>query len=518
VPFEVIPWLTNVTTTLQRVETERLWDVLIAIVVLSFGWVLGREIVRRLAGRAGGITARERMALPTSFQPESRWGTTDTERQDLDFARDAEAALHAAPPRTAGRFLMVCGALFATFLLWAYLAQIDEVARGAGRVISFSKRQIVQSLEGGIVKAISVHEGDKVQKGQTLLLMDKTGFSSDLGEIEAKELALQGAVTRLQTETANPDATEVKFPEELRRKAASVVQSEGALFAIRRSSLLNQLTVLNDRLTQRRQELAELRESRKRYQDSLQIAQQERSLKAPLAERGIVPKTDIMKLDREIVDYQGQIATADQSIPRIEASIREAKGLIEDQRLTFRQTAQSELTEKLATLEIARQSMTAATDRVVRTDIRSPVDGFVNKLHVTTLGGVVRPGEPLVEITPLEDTLMVEARIKPSDIAFISPNQKALVKLTAYDFSIYGGLDGKVQVISSDSTVDEKNEETYYIVTVKTTESALRKGEETLPVIPGMVASVDIMTGKKSVLDYLLKPILKARDEALRER
>jgi adhesin transport system membrane fusion protein len=458
------------------------------------------------------------MALPTSFQPESRWGTTDTERQDLDFARDAEAALHAAPPRTAGRFLMVCGALFATFLTWAYLAQIDEVARGAGRVISFSKRQIVQSLEGGIVKAISVHEGDKVQKGQTLLLMDKTGFASDLGGIEAKELALQGAVARLQTETANPDATEVKFPEELRRKAASVVQSEGALFAIRRSSLLNQLTVLNDRLTQRRQELAELRESRKRYQDSLQIAQQERSLKAPLAERGIVPKTDIMKLDREIVDYQGQIATADQSIPRIEASIREAGGLIEDQKLTFRQTAQSELTEKLAELEVARQSMTAATDRVVRTDIRSPVDGFVNKLHVTTLGGVVRPGEPLVEITPLEDTLMVEARIKPSDIAFISPNQKALVKLTAYDFSIYGGLDGKVQVISSDSTVDEKNEETYYIVTVKTTESALRKGEETLPVIPGMVASVDIMTGKKSVLDYLLKPILKARDEALRER
>ena len=162
--------------------------------------------------------------------------------------------------------------------------------------------------------------------------------------------------------------------------------------------------------------------------------------------------------------------------------------------------------------------MTAATDRVVRTDIRSPVDGFVNKLHVTTLGGVVKPGEPLVEITPLEDTLLVEARIKPSDIAFISPGQKALVKLTAYDFNIYGGLDGKVEVISSDSIVDEVNKETYYTVTVKTTESALRKGEEFLPIIPGMVASVDIMTGKKSILEYLLKPILKARDEALRER
>jgi adhesin transport system membrane fusion protein len=348
--------------------------------------------------------------------------------------------------------------------------------------------------------------------------MDKTGFASDLGELEAKELALLGAVTRLQMETANPDATGVKFPDELRKKAPSVVQSEEALFAIRRSSLLNQLTILNNRLTQKRQELAELHESRKRYRDSLQIAQQEHSLKAPLAERGIVPKTDLMKLDREIVDYKGQLATTEQSIPRIEASIREAEGLIEDQKLTFRQTAQSELTEKLAELEVVRQTKTAATDRVVRTDIRSPVGGLINKLHVTTLGGVVKPGEPLVEITPLEDSLMVEARIKPSDIAFISPNQKALVKLTAYDFSIYGGLEGKVNVVSSDSTVDEVNKETYYVVTVTTTESVLHKGDESLPVIPGMVASVDIMTGKKSVLDYLLKPILKARDEALRER
>ena len=510
---EAIPWLTNTIASLQRVETERLLSVLLTIIVLSFSWVLGREIVRRL----GGGRAHEKMAA-RSFRPELGWGTTDAERQDLDFARDAEAALHAAPPRTAGRFLLLCTALLATFLIWAYLAQIDEVARGAGRVIPSSKQQIVQSLEGGIVKAISVHEGDKVQKGQRLLLLDKTGFASDLGELEAKELALQGAITRLQTETSNPDADGVKFPDELRRRAASVVQSEEALFAIRRRNLLNQLSVLNDRLTQKHQERAELQESRKRYQDSLQIAEKERALKAPLAERGIVPKTDLMKLDREIVDYKGQIATTDQSIPRIEASIREAEGLIEDQRLTFRQTAQSELTEKLAELEIARQSMTAATDRLFRTVILSPVDGFVNKLHVTTLGGVVKPGEPLVEITPVEDSLIVEARIKPSDIAFISPDQKALVKLTAYDFTIYGGLDGNVDVVSSDSIVDEENKETYYVVTVRTRETVLRKGEESLPIIPGMVASVDIMTGKKSVLDYLLKPILKARDEALRER
>ncbi len=517
-PPDIISRLTKVTETLQRLDNERLWAILIGILVVSLCWILGRGISRRLAGRADWTRAREGTAPSNSVRLQSLWGTTQTEREDLDFARDAEAALHAAPPRTAGRFLMVCATLFATLLVWAYWAQIDEVARGAGRVIPSSKRQIVQSLEGGIVKAILVHEGDRVEKGKTLILMDKTGFASDLGEIEAKELALQGAVARLNTEASNPDATEAQFPEELRRKAPSVVQSEEALFAIRRSNLMNQLSVLNDRFIQKQQELAELRESRKRYQESLKIAQQEHSLKAPLAKRGIVPKTDLLKLEREIVDYKGQIATADQSIPRIEASIREAEGLVKDQKLTFRQTAQSELTSKLADLEIVRQSMTAATDRVIRTDIRSPVDGFINKLHVTTLGGVVRPGEPLVEITPFEDTLMVETRIRPSDIAFISPDQKALVKLTAYDFTIYGGLEGKVEVISSDSIVDEVNKETYYTVTVKTTESVLRKGKKSLPIIPGMVATVDIITGKKSILDYLLKPILKARNEALRER
>jgi adhesin transport system membrane fusion protein len=271
-------------------------------------------------------------------------------------------------------------------------------------------------------------------------------------------------------------------------------------------------------LTQKQQELAELHENMKRYKNSLEIAQEEQSIKAPLAQKGIVPKTDLLALEREIVDYKGQIAAAEQAIPRVEASIREAEGLLEEQKLTFRQTAQSELTEKLAELEVARQSMTGAKDRVTRTDLRSPLEGFVNKLHVTTVGGVVKSGEPLVEITPMEESLLVEARISPRDIAFISPNQKALVKLTAYDFSVYGGLEGKVAVVSSDSIVDEVKQETYYVVTVKTDESVLQKDDEALPILPGMVASVDIITGKKSVLDYLLKPILKARYEALRER
>lgn len=500
---------TRLAETMLSVGIEQLWGILLLVIVLSTLWVVGREVARR---------TRRKIAIRSFFHPDSLWGTSGAERADLDFARDAEAALNAAPPRTAGRFLLVCAALFATFLIWAHFAEIEEVARGSGRVIPSSKQQIVQSLEGGIVKKIAVHEGDSVKKGQTLLLIDETGFTSDLGEIEAQVLALQGSTTRLKTETSNPDAAEIQFPEELRTEAPSVVESEEQLFAIRRSNLLNQVVVLNDRLTQKRQELAELRENLKRYKGSLEIAEKEHSIKEPLAKKGIVPKTDLLALEREIVDYKGQVAVAEQAIPRVEASIREAQGLIEEQKLTFRQTAQAELTEKMAALEVALQSMTGAKDRVVRTDLRSPVDGFVNKLHVNTVGGVVKPGEPLLEITPIEESLLVEARISPRDIAFISPNQKALVKLTAYDFSVYGGLEGKVAIVSSDSIVDEVKEETYYVVTVKTNESVLRKGSETLPILPGMVASVDIVTGDKSVLDYLLKPILKARYEALRER
>jgi adhesin transport system membrane fusion protein len=508
---DVIPpqALTKLTEAMHGVETQRVLEILLIVIVLSALWVVGYQVVRR---------TQQKTSMPSFFRPDSLWGTSDAERADLDFARDAEAALNAAPPRTAGRFLLVCGALFASFLIWAHFAEIEEVARGSGRVIPTSKQQIVQSLEGGIVKEIAVREGDRVKKGQTLLLIDETGFTSDLGEIEAQVLALQGATTRLAAETSNPDATDVQFPEDLRTKAPSVVESERQLFAIRRSNLLNQVAVLNNRLTQKQQELAELHENMKRYKNSLEIAQEEQSIKAPLAQKGIVPKTDLLALEREIVDYKGQIAAAEQAIPRVEASIREAEGLLEEQKLTFRQTAQSELTEKLAELEVARQSMTGAKDRVTRTDLRSPLEGFVNKLHVTTVGGVVKSGEPLVEITPMEESLLVEARISPRDIAFISPNQKALVKLTAYDFSVYGGLEGKVAVVSSDSIVDEVKQETYYVVTVKTDESVLQKDDEALPILPGMVASVDIITGKKSVLDYLLKPILKARYEALRER
>lgn len=455
---------------------------------------------------------------PDIDESASKWSTTALEREDLDFFRDSEAAVRDAPPRTSVIFLLACIALFSAFIGWAYLAELDEVTRGDGKVIPSSKTQIVQSLEGGIVKLINIREGDNVKKGQTLLTIDDTGFSSDLGELRAKELSLTVQTKRLRTEASDPDAKKIDFGAELQKSAAVIIGNEETLFQIRRSALENQINVLKDRLEQRKQELAELHEGYKRYQNGLAIAQKEFNLKEPLAKRGIVSRTDVLRLERELSDLKGQLATTEQSIPRVEASVSEAKRLIEEQRLLFRQTAQTELNTKLAELTIIRQTLTGAQDKVVRADIRSPVDGIINKLHINTLGGVVRAGEPLAEITPLEDSLFVEVKIRPKDIAFISPNQKALVKISAYDFTIYGGLDGNVELISSDSIHDEESKESFYLVTVKTKESILRKGGQSLPIIPGMVAQVDVITGKKSVLDYLLKPIVKAQREALRER
>jgi adhesin transport system membrane fusion protein len=451
-------------------------------------------------------------------KPAAKWATTASERQDLDFARDSQAALFDAPSKGKSRFLSVCLALFAALLLWAAFAQLDQVTRGEGRVIPSSKRQVIQNLEGGIVKAIYVREGDKVTKGQVLLRIDPTGFASNLGEVAAKDLALSAAVARLEVEANNPDATTIPFPADLKEKAPDVIQAETTLFDIRRNSLENHINVLKERLTQKKQELAELQENLKRFTTSRDIAEKEYKIKAVVAEKGIISKVDVLRLEREVADLAGQLAATEQAIPRVESAIREAERMIEEEKLTFRQNAQSELNTKLAELAVVKQSLTGAEDRVNRTEVRSPVDGIVNKLLVNTIGGVVRASEPMIEVTPVEDSLFVEARIKPSDIAFIGPGQRALVKITAYDFTIYGGLEGKVVVISSDSTVDEQTKESYYLVTIKTEEATLRRGKDSMPIIPGMVASVDIITGKKSVLSYLLKPIIKAHQEALRER
>ncbi len=438
--------------------------------------------------------------------------------EDLDYATEYVSALHSQVPRTLRVLVMMAFMAIVVFVAWAAWAKLDEVARGDGRVVTSGKNQLLQSLEGGIVKEIFVKTGDRVRQGDVLIRIDDTGFSSNLGEVESKQLYLLSQIARLQHET-QPDMTgEPVFPEGVKLRAPAVVESELRLFRARQKSLEVQQQILAEQVAQKTLELRETRTNLVRLQDNLKLALEEEELKKPLARSGVVPRTDVIRLQREIADLRGQIGVANESVPRIEAGIREAEAKVSEQKLRYLQEAEAELGQRSAELAIVEEGIRAVRDRVNRADIKAPVDGIVNALNVNTVGGVVRAGEILAEIVPLEDALRIEARIRPSDIAFVHPDQTALVKITAYDFSIYGGLEGRVEKISPDSAVDKSTREVYYTVTVKTLSNQLAGKNQNLSIFPGMVASVDILTGKKSVLDYLLKPINKARSEALRER
>ncbi len=418
------------------------------------------------------------------------------------------------------RIIYVLGGFFAIFLIWSYFATIDEVSRGEGRVVPSSKTQVVQSLEGGIAKEIYIRQGQPVRKGQSLMLLDDTGFSASMGELNAKKNSLRAQIIRLELEVnADAPATALPtFPDDLLKEAAEVADNEIKLFRARRTNHENQSAILSERLRQRQIELTELRANLQRVDDSLAIAKREFDIKAPLAKQKVVPETELLRLQREMSDLSGQLRSGNLAIPRLQAAISEAERQLRDHGLTFRQTAQQELTQRIGELNVVEQSLKSAKDKVFRTDVRSPVDGIINKLNFSTIGAVVRPGEVIAEIVPLEDTLLIEVKIRPSDIAFIHPKQEAVVRLSAYDFSIYGALRGTVVNVAPDSVTDPATKETYYVVVVQTTEAALKRQGEILPILPGMVATVDIITGAKSILQYLLKPIVKARDSALRER
>jgi len=438
--------------------------------------------------------------------------------EDIDFASAYNAAIYEKPSRSATNFIVTLAIIIAAFLTWANWARIDEVTRGQGRVVPSGKNQVIQSFEGGIVKKIFVKPGAIVHKGDLLIRIDDTGFSSSLGEVEAKRDSLRAQITRLQYEVSGVKTAPLRFPDDLARRAPETVASEKELYTARQRSLDAQVGILRERLTQRERDLLELKTNTKRLQETLALAMEEEKVKAPLVKKGVIPKTDFIRLQRDVVDLQGKLTVAQESQPRLEAAIREAQRMIDEQELKFRQDARAELSKKLGELSVADETLRGAKDRVVRTDIRSPVDGVVNDLKINTVGEVVKSGETLAEIVPQEEGLLVEAKVRPNDIAFVHPGQKASVKITAYDFSIYGGLEGVVQRISADSSYDNATRQIYYLVTVKTLTNRLGKPEQNLIIIPGMVARVDILTGKKSVLQYLLKPINKARFEALRER
>ncbi|MFU6376308.1 HlyD family type I secretion periplasmic adaptor subunit [Metapseudomonas otitidis] len=404
---------------------------------------------------------------------------------------------------------------FTLFLgLWAHFAEIDEVTRGEGKAIPSSKLQKISNLEGGIISELFVHEGQVVESGDPLLRLDPTRFQSNVGETEADRVAMALRVERLSAEV---DGRELAIPDALRQKAPGQAESEEALFRSRQQQLRDEVAGLEQQLVQKQQEQREFVSKQGQYRNSLELLRQEIAISEPLVAEGAISKVEVLRLKRSEVEVRGQLEATNLAIPRAESAIKEVEQKVAETRSRFRSEALTQLNEARTDLNKAEATGKALEDRVNRTLVTSPVRGIVKQLLVNTIGGVIQPGSDLVEIVPLDDTLLVEARIRPQDIAFLHPGQKAMVKFTAYDYTIYGGLQADLEQIGADTITDEDGN-SFYLIKLRTRKSHLGSDEKPLLIIPGMVASVDIMTGKKSILSYLLKPIIRARAEALRER
>jgi adhesin transport system membrane fusion protein len=437
---------------------------------------------------------------------------TPVEGQDrFDWAGDADWARLQQEPLRARSLLRVAAGALLLLLLWASFAKIDEVTHGEARVVPTSQVQIIQTVDGGVVEALLVREGQVVQAGELLLRVDPTRFVSNMQESRVGQLALQAKALRLEALTRG---TAFNPSTELLRMAPDVVAQEMSLYESRRAEIRAQVSISQNQLAQRQQELNEVRARREQAERSLELMNKEVNATRPLVATGAVSEVEVLRLEREAARLRGDREQATAQIARVQSSILEASRKIEEVQLSSRNLMSAELSETMSKLATLSEGGRALEDKVKHTDIKSPVRGTIKRLLVNTVGAVVQPGKEVVEVVPLDDTLILEVQIPPKDIGFLRPGQEAMVKFTAYDFSIYGGLMAEVVNIGADSVLDEKGN-AFFHIRVRTHKPSLGPN---LPIIPGMVAQVDILTGKKTVLSYLLKPVLRAKSNALTER
>ena len=435
-------------------------------------------------------------------------------REDSPFMSDSNAAVIIGASRGSHLILLFTAIFMVVALTWAAFAKLDEVTRGEGKVIPSARIQVVQNLEGGILSEILVNEGDIVEKDQPILRLDDIRFSSSYRETRSKYLTLLARSSRFNAEANNKP---VVIPEIVWNENAQLARNEIALFNSRASALKANINILKQQEVQTKQELAEHKAQENKLARSYVLVKQELDMSAPLEAEGAIAEVEILRLKRSVNDLRGELEATRLAVPRLRSAYEEIKSKIADIEIGFRTEARTKLNEIEAELSSIEETLRGQEDRVNRTLITSPVKGTVKQILVTTIGGVVKPGMDLVEIVPFEGNLLVEAHVRPADIAFLRPDQDAQVKLTAYDYAIYGGLPAKLEHISADTITDE-NGESFYLIKVRTKRNYLGNERQPLKIIPGMTAVVDILTGEKSVLDYLLKPVLRARDKAMRER
>ena len=461
--------------------------------------------------RSGNMIQRASKSSETTFGPLVKRLTPIEATDNLDWAGDADwARLQQDPLRARGLLRIVAAALI-VMVVWAAFAPIDEITRGDARVVPTTQLQIIQSVDGGVVEALLVKEGQIVEAGQMLLRVDPTRFVSNMLESRAGQTALQAKALRLEALTRG---TPFNPPADLMKEAPDVVAQEMRLYESRRAEISAQTSIYQNQLVQRQQELNEVRARREQAERTLELMTKELNATRPMVATGAVSEVEVLRLEREVARLRGDREQAGAQISRVQSAILEATSKINEVQLTGRNTMSAELSETMSKLASMTQGGLALQDKVKHADIKSPVRGTVKRLLVNTVGAVVQPGKEVVEVVPLDDALILEVQIAPKDIGFLRPEQEAMVKFSAYDFSIYGGLAAHVFLIGADSVLDEKGN-AFYHVRVRTTKTSLGPN---LPIIPGMVAQVDILTGKKTVLSYLLKPVLRAKATALTER
>ncbi|WP_432698023.1 HlyD family type I secretion periplasmic adaptor subunit [Marinobacterium sp. YM272] len=433
--------------------------------------------------------------------------------EDLGYTSSISAAMLEQAPRGASLLLWSMALFIAAAIAWANWATLDEITRGDGEIIPSRQLQVVQNLEGGIVSEILVREGQLVEQGQVLMRIEDKRFVSSVEENRVRFLELQAKGARLNAEANNE---ELKLPEAFPDQYASMLDREVRLYNTRKSELEANLAVLSEQRQQREQELREAESRQGQVRRSYNLLLQEMRITEPLLSEGVISEVEYLRLRRQVNDLRGELSSIELSLPRIRSTIDEIDQKVKEMELQFRNKARSELNELEAEQARLQETLTGMQDRIRRTEVRAPIKGRVKQLLINTIGGVVRPGDQLLNIVPWEDKLLVETKIRPSDIGQLRVGQPAVVKVSAYDFAIYGGLPAELVYISPSTIVDEQDE-TYYLVRLET-ERPYLGDEQEMPLIAGMTVSADIMTGKKTVLQYLLKPITRARERALTER
>ena len=488
--------------------------------------MLGKAVGRGAGGVPGVGPLQGNIGLFAAMDAPLNGLTPD----DILYANEVDAAL-ARRPKFGIRVLSISVAVFfLCLIIWAAIADVDEVTHAEGSVVGSQRTQTIQNLEGGILRAVLVHEGQIVDKGTVLAQLDNEMAESAYRDAVNKAMENSLAVLRLESEIKGDPPV---FPENIdawaekvigRRVEAAmlgrvnqIIQDQENAWHSRRDQLNAEIDVLQSQYKQRLHDVEELTARKLQLDRSLELSIEQRNTAYSLVQRNNFSKLEYLGMQQRVVELQGQIDSLAATIPKAKAAADEARQRIASRRAEHVAAVTEEINKRRQELNSLRESLSAGRDRVTRTELRAPVRSTVKQIYISTVGGVVKPGEPIMDLVPLDDTLVVEAKVKPQDVAFLRPGQEVMVKVSAYDFSIYGGLEGKLESISAD-TIEDKRGEHFYLVKVRTQKNAIVHHNEYLPIIPGMVVTADILIGKKTVLDYLLKPILKAKQNALRER